>query len=186
MKNIPVFFDQFPDAATEIIGIECQHEVYQEGEYLHPENKTLKRLFWIKKGVVRIGSMNEKGSDLTHYFYGDGRLVSIVQSFDDEIPTEAFIQACCLTEVWSMTKPVLLELYRGFPAIREAIDLEIKLHMIEKIRVRNQYLGLEADEKYRHFLNTQSDVAKSVPLKHIAGYLGITPQSLSRIRRQIS
>ncbi|HMI01030.1 MAG TPA: Crp/Fnr family transcriptional regulator [Pedobacter sp.] len=185
MEPIPSFFDQFSSAVKEIISAQCQLETYKEGEYLHPANKTLKRLFWVKKGVVRIGSINEKGVDLTHYFYDEEHLVAIVQSFDEEIPTEAFIQASCDAEIYSVTREVLLDLYQQFPVIRQAINGEIKRHMIEKINVRNQYLGLEAEEKYRHFLNSQPGIAKRVPLRHIAEYLGITPQSLSRIRRQI-
>jgi CRP-like cAMP-binding protein len=54
---------------------------------------------------------------------------------------------------------------------------------MEKVRLRNSYLGQEADYQYRLFVAQQPDIALRVAVKDIASFLGITPQSLSRIRK---
>jgi DNA-binding MarR family transcriptional regulator len=69
--------------------------------------------------------------------------------------------------------------------MKEIIEKINQQHLIEKVRVRNSYLGEDAENQYKLFIMQQPDIALRVPLKDIAGYLGITPQSLSRIRKNI-
>jgi len=56
---------------------------------------------------------------------------------------------------------------------------------LDKIQVRNSYLGEDASLRYRNFLLRQPDIALRVSLADIASYLGITQQSLSRIRKNM-
>ena len=142
-------------------------------------------MFFVCKGVVRIGSTNDKGVELTHHFYNENRLVSILQSFDNEVATEAFIQACCDVEVLSITKSDLLALYQQLPYMKALVNHQNQLNLMEKVNARNAYLGEEAEQRYNLFIKQNPDIALQISLKHIASYLGITPQSLSRIRRHI-
>jgi hypothetical protein len=57
--------------------------------------------------------------------------------------------------------------------------------LLEKIRLKNIYSGEDSAGRYRLFLREQPEIAGRVPLGHLASYLNITPQSLSRIRRQL-
>jgi CRP-like cAMP-binding protein len=161
------------------------HNVFKEGEFLIQPDKIAQEMFFVSKGVIRIGSINDKGVEVTHYFYNENRFVSIIQSFNDEISTTAFIQAACHTEVLSITKSKLLDLYQQLPYMKVLIDQQNQLHLIEKVNTRNSYLGEDAENKYKLFVMQYPDIALRVPLKDIASYLGITPQSLSRIRKNI-
>jgi len=158
---------------------------FKEGALLIEPHRIAKEMFFVCSGVIKIGSTNEKGIERTHYFYNENRLVSIIQSFNDEIPTSAFIQASCDAEVLSISKSKLLELYSKLPYMKELIDQQNQLHLIEKINIRNTYLGEEAENKYKLFVLQHPDIVLRIPLKDIASYLGITPQSLSRIRKHI-
>lgn len=158
---------------------------FKEGEFLIKPNKISREMFFVCSGVIRIGSTNEKGIELTHYFYNENRFVSILQSFNEEIISKAFIQASCDADVLSITKSKLLDLYRELPYMKELIDEQNQLHLLEKINIRNTYLGEEAENKYRLFVAQHPDIVLRIPLKDIASYLGITPQSLSRIRKHI-
>jgi len=158
---------------------------FKEGEFLIKPNKIAREMFFVCNGVIRIGSTNEKGVELTHYFYNENRFVSILQSFNEEIISKAFIQASCDADVFSITKSKLLDLYKQLPYMKQLIDEQNQLHLIEKINIRNTYLGEEAENKYRLFVTQHPDIVLRIPLKDIASYLGITPQSLSRIRKHI-
>jgi hypothetical protein len=57
--------------------------------------------------------------------------------------------------------------------------------MAEMINTKNTYLGLTAAQKYVKLLELQPEVARTAPLMDIASYLDITPQSLSRVRKQM-
>ena len=159
---------------------------FKEGEYLFEGNgKICRELFFVCKGVLRIISVNDKGIELTHYFYRENNLSTILQSFNDEVPTPAAIQASCDAEVLAISKNKLLELYQKLPYLKEIIDQQNHLRLIDKVNIRNAYLGEDAENQYKLFIMQNPDIALRVPLKDIASYLGITPQSLSRIRKNI-
>ena len=158
---------------------------FKEGEYLIEPSKIAREMFFVCSGVIRIGSINEKGVELTHFFYSENNLSSIIQSFNDEVATPAFIQACCTVEVLSIRKSKLLELYTQLPYIKDLITEINQKHLIEKVNIRNRYLGEDAETRYKLFMAQHPDIVLRVALKDVASYLGITPQSLSRIRKKI-
>jgi len=168
-----------------IIMANFEFKAYKEGDYLSDENKICNELFFISKGVLRIGSTNEKGVDITHYFYKENQLCTILQSFNEEIVMESGIQAACDAEVFGITKSKLLALYKLLPYIKELVDQVNQQQLLDKIRIRNTYIGEEAENQYKLFIKQQPEIVHRVPLKDIASYLGITPQSLSRIRKNI-
>jgi len=87
---------------------------------------------------------------------------------------------------FGLTIPQSAALYEKLPFVKVMIEETIQATLLEKINIRNRYLGLDSAAKYRLFLTTQSDIALKISLSDIASYLGITSQSLSRIRRNIS
>jgi CRP-like cAMP-binding protein len=168
----------------QIIASHFELRHFKEGDYLFKgEGRVSREMFFVCKGVLRIVSVNDKGVELTHFFYNENKFCSILQSFNDETPTAAAIQASCNADVLVISKSRLLQLYEQLPYIKEVIDKSNQLHLIEKVNVRNTYLGEDAENQYRLFIMQSPDVALRVPLKDIASYLGITPQSLSRIRK---
>lgn len=173
------------DEDEKIIAAHFTLKTFKEGDLLTFPNKVAREMFFVCRGVIRIGSINDKGVELTYFFYNEKRIASILQSFNEEIITTAFIQACCDAEVLCITKNRLLELYEKLPYMKELIDQQNQLHLIEKVNIRNTYLGEDAESKYKLFVMQHPDIVLRIPLKDIASYLGITPQSLSRIRKNI-
>jgi CRP-like cAMP-binding protein len=175
-----------PAEDEQIITSHFELKVFKEGDYLFKgDGRVCRELFFLCKGVLRIVSVNDKGIELTHYFYKENQLSTILQSFNDEVPTPAAIQASCDAGVLAISKSRLLELYKKLPYLKEIIDQQNQLRLIEKINIRNTYLGEDAENQYKLFIMQNPDIALRVPLKDIASYLGITPQSLSRIRKHL-
>jgi CRP-like cAMP-binding protein len=85
--------------------------------------------------------------------------------------------------VLAITKTKLLALYQQMPGLKELIDQIAQQKLMDKIKIRNAYLGEDSETRYQLFMQQQPDIVRRVPLKDIAGYLGITPQSFSRIRK---
>lgn len=176
-----------PKDDEQIITGHFESRHFKEGEYLFAgDGRVCREMFFVCNGVIRIMSHNESGAELTHFFYNENKFCLILQSFNDQTPTPAAIQACCDTEVLATGKSKLLELYDKLPYLKSIIDKINQEHLIEKVNVRNAYLGLDAEGQYKLFMAQNPDIAHRVPLKHIASWLGITQQSLSRIRKNIS
>ena len=160
-------------------------ETVEEGQFLSREGKICTRLYYICRGLLRIVSTSDKGTDRTHYFYKENQICTILKSFEEGTIADAGIQAACDGEVLAIAKPRLGQLFASLPWLKDVLDRVFQRQLLEKVETRNAYLGVDAETQYRIFVERQPDIALRVPMKDIASYLGITPQSLSRIRRNI-
>jgi CRP-like cAMP-binding protein len=157
----------------------------KEGDVLFSSGHVCKEMFFISKGVLRIMVQNEKGAEVTYFFLKENYFCTILNSFNNEVIAHESIQAACDTDVLIVSKIRLLSLYEQIPYLKSLIDQITQQGLLDKIQVRNAYQGLDSTERYKLFMINQPDVALRVALADVASYLGITPQSLSRIRKNI-
>lgn len=177
-KPIPAYDRQLIADAFEL-------RLFKEGDTLFESNHICKQLFFICNGVLKIVIINEKGNPVIHYFLTGNRFCTILNSFNNNVIATESIQAACDTWVLAISKNRLLALYEKAPYLSQLIDYITHHALLDKINVRNAYLGHDSAGRYQLFLERQPDIALKVPLTDIASYLGITPQSLSRIRKNI-
>jgi CRP-like cAMP-binding protein len=175
------------------IAIEHQQQItdafelkhFKEGEYLFRSGQVCRQMFFIEDGVLRIMAQNEKGNEITYFFLKAGQLCTILKSFNEGTVADESIQAACDTQVMTISKSKLEQLYAVIPYLRELMVQATQSTLLAKISTRNAYRGLDSAERYKLFMEQQGYIAQRVSLTDIASYLGITPQSLSRIRRNI-
>jgi len=158
---------------------------YKEGETLFQAGRIANDLFFICRGVVKITTIKAHGDEVTQFFLKENQFCTILNSFTNRIPAEENIVAACDLSVLAVSHPRLMALYVDVPHLQAVIDRFTHQGLLEKIRVRNAYHGEDATARYQLFVLRQPDIALRVPLKDIASYLDITPQSLSRIRKNI-
>lgn len=176
-------FRTIPEEDQLLIASGFEARVAGEGDYLFKGGKICREMFFVSKGVLRIVATNDKGVEVTHYFLSENQFCTILASFNNELPAEESIQAACDAEVLVITKTGLLALYEKITYLKALIDQITQQRLLDKIQIRNAYLGLDSAARYQLFIMRQPEIALRVPLKDIASYLEITPQSLSRIRR---
>jgi CRP-like cAMP-binding protein len=158
---------------------------YKPGDYLFHPDHTCKELFFICKGILRIVVLNEKGNELTYFFLKENQFCTILNSFNGQIVTKEGIQAASAAEVLAISRSNLLSLYQKVPYLKELIDKITQAALLDKIQLKNSYIGLDSTERYKLFTTQQADITMRVSLGDIASYLGITRQSLSRIRKNV-
>jgi CRP-like cAMP-binding protein len=158
---------------------------FKEGDSLFESGKVCREMFFICKGILRIMATNEKGNEVTHFFLKENQFCTILNSFNNLIPAEESIVAACDAEVMVISKGKLEQLYVELPFLKELITQITQQALLDKIQIRNSYLGQDSSTRYQLFMMRQPEIALRVPLSEIASYLGITPQSLSRIRRNV-
>jgi CRP-like cAMP-binding protein len=157
----------------------------KEGDTLFRGGQVCRDMFFVNKGVLRILASNAKGQDVTHYFLAENQFCTILHSFNNGVIAEETIQAACDAEVLVISKAALMGLYKKIPYLQMLIDQITQQRLLDKIQIRNTYLGQDAMTRYKLFMMRQPDIALRVSLKDIASYLEITPQSLSRIRKNL-
>ena len=176
-------FKDVPPADVELIERELTYRVLDEGDFLLKAGSVSTNLFFICDGVIRIVTQNEQGREVTHYFLKENQLVTILESFNNNTPAQESIQAACPTKVIAIPKSRLQHLYKELPYLKLLISQLTQQTLLNKIQTRNAYLGQDAMTRYQQFLLRQPEIALRVSLQSIASYLGITQQSLSRIRK---
>jgi CRP-like cAMP-binding protein len=174
-----------PEDDQELMAAYFEHRSFREGDTLFKGGRICQEMFFVVNGVLRILVNNEKGNDVIHFFIKENQFCTILHSFNDQVPADEAIQAACDTEVLVITKDRLLDLYGRLPYLKELIDRITQIRLLDKIKTRNAYLGEDSASRYALFITQHPDVALRVSLKDIASYLGVTPQSLSRIRKNM-
>lgn len=178
-------FKNIPERDGETITGFFESRMYKEGDVLHKGGTSCREMFFITQGILRIASITDKGIEKTHYFYRENQFCTILPGFMDGTTAEGGIVAACDVAVLAISRERLQDLFTAAPYMKAVIDQLNQQRLLEKIHTRNTYIGEDAATQYKLFVLHQPDIALRVPVKDIASYLGITPQSLSRIRKQM-
>lgn len=158
---------------------------YREGAWLLTPRHYCREMFFVCSGVLRIVMQHdETGNEVTHFFLKENQFCTILKSFQAQTIAQEGIQAACDVEVMVISRARLLALYEKIPYLEGLISQIIQQALLDKVNLRNSYLGLDATGRYNLFVLQQADIATRVSLSATASYLGITQQSLSRIRRR--
>lgn len=170
-------------ADWELLSASLSTRTVKEGTVLLAEGKVAKEIFFISKGVLRLVKHSDEGEDITLFFLKEYRCATVLDSFSQQTPATYRLEAACEAELTVMHREQLLRLYENIPYLQSLITTINQRVLMEKIETRNEYTGLDATQRYRHFMQQEPDIAARVPLSTIASFLGITQQSLSRIRK---
>jgi CRP-like cAMP-binding protein len=122
---------------------------------------------------------------MAYFFLKENQFCSILNSFNNDTAAAEGIEAACDAEIIVIKKQKLLALYQKLPYLKELVTGITTQSLLDKIQLKNSYMGEDAGTRYRNFLLRQPDIALRVSLTDIASYLGITQQSLSRIRKNM-
>ncbi|WP_455671091.1 Crp/Fnr family transcriptional regulator [Phocaeicola faecalis] len=154
---------------------------FRKGDFLVQEGERNSNFYIISKGIWRGHYLND-GVDVSVWFASEGEAIFSSWGYIENTPSLVSIEAMCDSELYGISKAKLESFYA----------LSAELANFGRRLFEQQFLGLEnwiisggsprAKERYLTLLEENPELLQYVPLKHIASYLWITPQSLSRIR----
>jgi CRP-like cAMP-binding protein len=142
-------------------------------------------LGFVKKGTMRSYYINENGDDISFIFHFDNQFFADYESILCNSVSYLNIQAMEDSELLLLDKNDLQNLYEKEMYWQKFGRLMTeKIYLDTKKRLEN-LLYYSPEKRYTNLLEENPLVFEKIPQKYIAGYLGITPQSLSRIRKRI-
>lgn len=156
----------------------------QKNAYFSEAGKVARELAFIEEGVLRSCYYDNKGQEVTHYFIAENNFFTDVESFLHRIFSNGYVQAvtdCELIVINNDDYDQLSATILNWDLIFQKIATKV---LLDKTNTLKQLMTEDALTKYQHFLRHFPNLANRVPLVQIASFLGITPSSLSRIRRQ--
>jgi CRP-like cAMP-binding protein len=160
------------------------HKSVEKGTVLQQKGDKLIKAFYVKKGLLRSYTIDEKGKEHIYMFAPENWLMTDVELLSSHSSAMLFIDALEDSELVVIGENVFKE--------TKQLPVQILIDQISKLINRVNILqkrvlmlmSASAKERYDDFLQTYPQIVQRVPQRMIASYLGITPEALSKIRRQ--
>ena len=158
---------------------------FQPGEHLLRERQPCGHVWFLQQGLVRVYFLRD-GMDPTAWFVAEGGFVSDYVSFLSREPATMSIEALEPTRVQALSKAAIETIYRQVDrGDRLGRLLAEQLFVATHRRLSSFYLE-DAEDRYRAFLRDYPRLLQRIPQHLIASFVGVRPQSLSRIRRRMA
>lgn len=158
--------------------------VLPKGEYLITEGRTCRYLYFLEQGCLR-GFYNLDGKEVTHWFGFEGDFVTSFHSFITQEPAVESIQLLEGCVLWAISRDTLNELLSTYHKAERLLRMAYEKYYI---RLEERYVNSQfktAAELYEHLLGCTPHIIERVPLGFIASYLGMSQETLSRVRSRL-
>lgn len=159
----------------------------KKGKIIIQKGDTEKKIFFIRKGLVRSYSTNDQSEEITFQLYPEHHTFGNAHAIFFNEPSKFCYQALEHTKVYSMNYASFLEETAKHPSL-----LKLNRQFIGEKALKNAFQRVESfvflspEERYLKYIKDYPNLINRAPDKYIANILGITPVSLSRIRQRIA
>ena len=188
MKEFIEYILQFGTLNAHQIDLISKKAVIKElskEEYFSEAGKISQEVGFVLEGIVRVCYYNNKGEEVTKYFIEENNLVVDLESFENEIPSSAYVPAVTDCKILIFSRKNWQELSDTIVGWDAIVHKLISKALRQKVERRSPLISEDATTRYLTFLEIYPNVVNRVPLSYVASYLGITQSSLSRIRKNI-
>jgi len=151
-------------------------------DFLLQENEVCRYKIFVAKGLLKAYYLKDDGTEHIMRFAPENTWTADHESFKNQTPSRLNIEALENTQVVLWTREDLAELYRSIPALRSYMErlMDNSLKASHERILKN--LSYTSEEKYEDFIASFPNVFSRVPLHMVASYLGVSRETLSRIR----
>lgn len=160
--------------------LELKH--FSKGDFLIRAGQVGNHIHFLNKGATRNYFLKD-GKEFTVDFHFAGDFVGAYFSFITREPSPVFIESLEVTETVSIAYDPLQEFYRQSHQGERIGRLMAEFQYVKRLKKEMDILSLTAEERYKELLHSHPDLVSSLSVKHLSSYLGIQPESLSRIRK---
>lgn len=189
MKNLLAQLDamvaQLPAPVQEALNQVTTRQLFAKGDYLLKQGDICRYSYQLETGLARKYYLID-GREITTEFYFPQDIALALTSYVLQTPSQEFIQVVQDTTVLRMDYQAFQALKTTFPIL---IDLDLRLteyHAVWQEERLRQFRTLDATERYTLLLTTQAQWTQHLQLTQIASYLGISLETLSRIRAKLA
>ncbi|HEV8269782.1 MAG TPA: Crp/Fnr family transcriptional regulator [Chitinophagaceae bacterium] len=179
------YFHPLSEGITEYFRKHSYACSFRKGKLLLKAGQVCEHIYFIKKGAVR-GFIKEGKKDITTWITAENEVVSSISALDMKIPAMENMQAIENCELLALTYDNFQELYVKFPEFN-IVARKVLQKYYQDAEGRAFIVRLtNAENKYQLFITRYGHLANRIPLKYIASFLGITLETLSRVRKKLS
>ncbi|CAG5015875.1 hypothetical protein DYBT9275_05433 [Dyadobacter sp. CECT 9275] len=177
-------FGDFKPCQLELITGKAQLTELRKDEYFSKAGQVPRQVGFVVEGVLRGCYYTHTGEEVTRCFISENSLVADYLNFEANLVSSEYLQACTDCKLLTFSRldwDSLSELVEGWDIAKYKM---VQVCLYQKSR-KAPVISQDATTRYLEFLERHPLLVNRVPLAYVASYLGVTQQSLSRIRRTI-
>ena len=187
MEKARQYFSQYIeicDAEWELFASRFKLVSHPKKTIIVKEGDEINHIYFIKSGILRQFLISDD-KEYTISFKFENEFASPYNSFITRQPSEVRIEALTPVELWALHYDDLQYVYKN-TKIGNAMGRIAAEHLyIEKFKRELSLLNKDAEARYIEMFEDYKELINDIPQKHLASYIGVTPQSLSRIKKKL-
>ncbi|UKS28564.1 Crp/Fnr family transcriptional regulator [Paenibacillus sp. HWE-109] len=179
-------FTSLNDEEQRAIAEEILIEEYKKGTMLLRQGEVPNQCYFVLKGCVRQYSIDETGKEVTSNFYTEEQAVSIFNRHQQN-KTSAYTLICledCTLVVGDFDAE--MDIFHKHAQLETMIRKMVEENLGEVQDELSSFIASAPEERYKALLRKRPHLVNRVPQHQLASYLGITPESLSRIKKRVN
>ncbi|MEO1213156.1 MAG: Crp/Fnr family transcriptional regulator [Bacteroidota bacterium] len=159
----------------------------EKGEIIIEKGELRKDVYFVRKGLIRSFFINEKSEEITFHLLPENHVFGNIHAILFDEPSLFSYQALERTKVYTIEYDAYFKVVEKNPEILEINRMHFNKTVLRQAFQRVESLVLlSPEDRYKKYVKDYPNVIGRTPDKYIANVLGITPTSLSRIRKRIS
>jgi CRP-like cAMP-binding protein len=169
---------------AELVKSLFKEKIYKKGDFFLAEGQICKQVGFVAKGLMRY-YINHDGEEKTYAFSQENNYVCNYESFLPQSPSSKIIQALEDCDVLVISHADLQVLYANVREGERFGRIAIETVFIQLLKDITSFYTETPELRYQRFIENHADLQQRVSQYHIASFVGVKPQSLSRIRKRI-
>ncbi len=161
----------------------CFNEIQtKKNQILIHQNKVCKRLFFVKKGCLRVVCTRDDGQEWTREIATENNFITIFPSFIEQTSTSSYLQAIEASEIFYISFSDFKRLNNVLPEWKKFYTDILEKTYVNSVRRIEKLITMSGKHLYEDFKINHFELLKRLPNKVLASYLGISQETLSRLK----
>lgn len=155
----------------------------KKGDHFVRAGRSSRNIAYVREGLFRYYYTSEDGIEFTKGFFDRHAVLSAYDAILENTPARYSIQALEHAAIETVDYDKFMRLFPEHPCWNEFLVAMLQKGYLAKVHREREFLLMDAEQRYQSFLQRYPDLQQRVKQHIIASYIGITPESLSRLRK---